>query len=149
MREDQKLLQLQYVPNGIPGILYPQVVKQSPSIHHTQRQLNIKHIQGYGRSFNPPLQLSFLQSVICLKLFHQKLLDGCVVFASPQWRENRQLNFTTRTRAEAQWDSRDSVPTGRESTTINSAPRTTAKYHTHTQLWKCFHPSYSPLLLIR
>jgi hypothetical protein len=25
----------------------------------------------------------------------------------------------------------------------------TAKYHTHTRLWKCVHPSYSPLLLIR
>jgi hypothetical protein len=45
-----------------------------------------------------------------------------------------------------QWDS---VPRGRESTTINSAHTTTAKYHTHTQLWKRFHPSYSPLLLIR
>jgi hypothetical protein len=48
-----------------------------------------------------------------------------------------------------QWDSSDSIPTGRESTTINSAHTTTAKYHTHTQLWNCFHPSYSPLLLLR
>ncbi len=48
-----------------------------------------------------------------------------------------------------QWDSRDPVAPGPETTTINSAHTTTAKYHTHTQLWKCFHPSYSPLLLIR
>jgi hypothetical protein len=48
-----------------------------------------------------------------------------------------------------QWDSRDSVPTGSATTTINSAHTTTAKYHTHTQLWKCYQPPFSPLLLIR
>ncbi len=35
------------------------------------------------------------------------------------------------------------------SSTINPAHTTTAKYHTYTPLWKCFHPSFSPLLLIR
>ncbi len=40
--------------NGIPGILYPQVVKVSPSIQHPQRQLNITHIHSYGSAFTSP-----------------------------------------------------------------------------------------------
>jgi hypothetical protein len=59
MGEDQKLLQLQYLPmgfqktvsleTGIDGGCFhdlwnPVVVKQPPSIHHIQRQLNITHI---------------------------------------------------------------------------------------------------------
>jgi hypothetical protein len=48
-----------------------------------------------------------------------------------------------------QWDSRESVPTGHETATINSSHTTIAEYHTHMRLWTLFHPSYSPLLFIR
>jgi hypothetical protein len=48
-----------------------------------------------------------------------------------------------------QWDSRDSVPTGPETATIDSSHTTTAEYHTHMRLWTSFHPSYSAVLLIR
>ncbi len=65
-----------------------------------------------------------------------------------------ELNYTNygrRSKASAiavstQWDSRDSVPTGRETVTIHSSHTTTAEYQTHTRLRTIFQPSSSAVL---
>jgi hypothetical protein len=46
------------LPNGIPRILYPKVMKLPPSIQHT-RQLNITQIHSYGSGFTLVIHLSY------------------------------------------------------------------------------------------
>jgi hypothetical protein len=65
--------------------------------------------------------------------------------------EVNYTNYRRRSKASpiavsTQWDSRDSVPTGRETVTIRSSHTTTTEYQTHTRLRTIFQPSSSAVL---
>jgi hypothetical protein len=57
--KDQKRVQLQYIPKGIPRIFYPQLVNEPPSIHHTQRHKYIARY-GYGTAAKASFTFFFL-----------------------------------------------------------------------------------------
>ncbi len=111
--QDQNRLQLQYLPNGIPGILYRQVGKLPDKRERSKSPAGKSVVEFYDT-------------------------------------DKRQRSKSPAIAVSTQWDSRDFVPTSRETATINLAHATTAKYQGlgFRVLWKCFHPSFSALLLV-
>jgi hypothetical protein len=69
MVKDQKRLQLQNLPNGIPGIFYPKLVNEPPSIYHTQQDINIARY-GYGSASFPFFFLFIFLSTLVRFLSH-------------------------------------------------------------------------------